>query len=316
VRNAAIADCPPLIGRCYVRPFWPDGQTGSAPVPIGVHYVTPDYFSALGVPLRRGRAFDERDRMGSPNVVVINESAAQKYFPGENPVGKRVGVGSGLRGRVSFAEGAEIVGVVGDQRFQAIEAPPEPDVYIAYNQLPQPTGYLFLRTDDRPTALAAAIRREVQRIDPNLPIYDVQTMEQRIGAATARTRVTGLLLAVFAAVALLLALIGIYGVVAYAVTQRTREIGLRIALGAVRTDIAALVLPYSSALVGAGLGLGLLGAWSTTRVLRSLLYEVEPSDPVVFASLTIATVLVAFAASAVPALRATRVDPLIALRSE
>ncbi len=316
VRNAAIADCPPLIGRCNVRPFWPEGQTGSVPVPIGVHYVTPAYFSALGAPLKRGRAFDERDRMGSPSVVVINEAAAQKYFPGENPIGRRIGVGSGLRGGVSFAEGAEIVGVVGNQRFQTIEAPPEPDVYIAYDQVPQPTGYLFLRTDGRPIALAAAIRRDVQRIDANLPIYDVQTMEQRIGAATARTRVTGLLLAVFAAVALMLALIGIYSVVAYAVTQRTREIGLRIALGAARTDIAALVLPHSATLVGVGLGLGLLGAWSTTRVLRALLYEVEPTDPVVFVSLTVATVLVAFAASALPALRATRVDPLIALKAE
>jgi putative ABC transport system permease protein len=160
------------------------------------------------------------------------------------------------------------------------------------------------------------VRGEVQRLDPNLPIYDVQTMEQRVGAATARTRVTGLLLTVFAATALLLALIGIYGVVAYAVAQRTRELGLRIALGAARTHVAALVLRHGGVLVGLGLALGLLGAWSTTRVLRSLLFEVQPTDPVVFVALALVTMAVAFVASAIPALRATRVDPLVALKSE
>jgi predicted permease len=277
---------------------------------VGVHYVTPGYFNTLRVPVRRGRAFDERDRPGRPGVVVINETAARQLFPGEDPVGRRVGVGGGL------AEGAEIVGVVGDQRFEAIDAPPRPDVYIAYDQVPQSAGYLFVRTAGEPAALAAAIRREVQRLDPGLPIYDVQTMEQRIGVATARTRVTGMLLALFAAVALMLATIGIYGVVAQAVAQRTHEIGVRIALGAVHGDVLAMILRHSAALVGSGLGLGVLGAWSATGVLRSLLYEVEPTDPAVFLSLAGATVLVALAASAVPALRATRVDPLVALRHE
>jgi predicted permease len=311
VRSAAAADCPPLIGRCYVRPFWPEGQSGSPPVPIGVHYITPGYFQALGVTLERGRAFNERDRAGSPNVVIINETAAQKYFPGQNPVGRRIAVGGGFA-----SVDAEIVGVTSDQRFQSIEVPAEPDVYIAFAQVPQSSGYLFLRTAGSPEALSAAVRREVQRLDPNLPIYDVQTMEQRVGAATARTRVTGLLLALFATTALLLALLGVYGVVAYAVSQRVREISLRIALGALRSDIARLVLPHSVTLVSLGLGLGVLGAWSSTRVLRSLLYEVQPTDPLVFISLALATLLVAFAASALPILRATRVDPLTALKSE
>ncbi|MGH7470863.1 MAG: ADOP family duplicated permease [Longimicrobiales bacterium] len=311
VHSVGVADCPPLIGRCYVKPFWPDGQTSSAPVPVGVHYVSPGYFDAVGVALRRGRVFTAADRAGSPNVVIINQSAAQKYFPGEDPVGKRVGAGGGFADPM-----AEIVGVVADQRFAAIEVPAEPDVYIAYAQVPMPTGYLFVRTSGRPLALAAAIRREVQRLDPNLPVYDVQTMEKRVRAATERTRVTGLLLGAFAATALLLALIGIYGLVAYAVTQRTREIGLRIALGAGRADVARLMLPYSALLVGLGLGVGLLGAWSTTRVLRSLLFEVETTDPLVFASLTALTLVVALAASALPAFRAARLDPLTALRSE
>jgi predicted permease len=309
VQSVGVADCPPLIGRCYVKPFWPAGQASSAPVPVGVHYVTPGYFHAVGARLQRGRVFRESDRVGSPPVVIINERAAQKYFPGENPLGKRVGVGG-------LPEGAEIVGVVADQRFAALEVPAEPDVYIAYAQVPQPAGYLFVRTSGRPMALASAIRREVQRLDPNLPVYDLQTMEQRVGTATARTRVTGLLLSAFAATALLLALIGVYGLVAYAVAQRTREIGLRMALGAARSDVARLILPYSAALVGLGLVLGLVGALGTTRALRSLLFEVEATDPMVFISLTVMTSIVGLAASALPAVRAARLDPLIAIRSE
>jgi putative ABC transport system permease protein len=311
VRSAAVADCPPLIGRCRVVPFWPAGNAaGSPPAPVGMHYVTSNYLAALRLPLKQGRTFDVRDRAGSPSVILINETAAQKFFPGENPVSKRVAVAGG------FADGAEIIGVIGDQRFQSIEAPPEPDVYIAYDQVPQRSGYVFVRTAGDPSALAATLRREVQALDPNLPVHDVQTMEQRVGGASARTRVTGMLLALFAGVALLLALVGIYAVVSYAVTQRTRELGVRIALGAARSDVAALVLRHSGLLVGLGIGLGLIGALATTRVLRALLYEVQPTDPVVFASLTFVTVIVALAASAAPAVRATRVDPLTALKSE
>jgi ABC-type lipoprotein release transport system permease subunit len=209
---------------------------------------------------------------------VINETAAKTYFPGEDPIGRRIAVGGG------FADGAEVVGIVGDQRFRALEVPAEPDVYIAYSQVVQPTGYLFLRTSSNPAALAGAIRQEVERLDPNLPVYDVQTMEQRFGTATARTRVTGMLLALFAVAAFVLALIGIYGVVGFTVAQRTREIGLRVALGAPRKHVAALTLRYSALLVAAGLAL--------------------------------MSAIVAFAASAAPTLRAVRVDPLIALRSE
>jgi putative ABC transport system permease protein len=311
LRSAAVADCPPLIGRCRVVPFWPAGNAGaSPPAAVGMHYVTTNYLNAVRLPLKQGRTFDARDRASSPSVILINETAAKKFFPGQNPVGKRVAVAGG------FAEGAEIIGVIGDQRFQSIEAPPEPDVYIAYDQVPQRSGYLLLRSAGDPASLAAALRREVQALDPNLPIYDVKTMEQRVGGASARTRVTGLLLTLFAVVALLLALVGVYGVVSYAVAQRTRELGVRIALGAARSHVAALILHHSGTLVGLGIGLGLLGALATTRILRSLLYEVQPTDPLVFTLLTVATVAVAFAASAAPALRAARVDPLTALRSE
>jgi len=309
VTSVAVADCPPLIGRCYVRPFWPNETRASAPEPVGVHYVTPAYVSALRAKLRSGRFFAESDRADAPGVVVLNETAARKFFPGENPVGKRASV-AGFEGPV------EVIGVIADQRFESIETPAEPDVYVAFAQVPVNSAYLFVRTTSSPAALAPALRREVQALDPNLPIYDVQTIEQRVSSATARTRVTGVLLALFAALALLLALIGIYGVVAYAVTQRTPELGIRIALGAARSHVAGLVLRHSAALVGLGLTIGLLGAFAATRVLRSLLYEVEPTDPVVFAVLSLATLLSAFVASALPAIRATRVDPIIALKSE
>jgi ABC-type antimicrobial peptide transport system permease subunit len=242
---------------------------------------------------------------------MINETAARKLFPGENPLGRRIGVGQG-----GFAQGAEIIGVVADQRFRTMEAPPEPDVYIAYAQSPRPRAIIFLRTSVKPTAVLSGVRREVQRIDPNLPVYDAATMEERVGNATARTRVTGILLALFAGVALVLSLVGIYGVVAYAVTQRTREIGLRIALGAERSAVAGMVLRYGGALVAIGLVVGLLGAFAATRVLRSLLYEVQPTDPTTFGVLTVLTGLVALAGTAAPAWRATRVDPLTALKSE
>ncbi len=191
VRSAAVADCPPLGGIRWFTPLWlldDASAAGSAPQSgVAVHAVTPGYFATLRVPVKRGRAFDARDREGGPRVVLVNEAFAQKYFPGQDPVGHRIGVGRG------FADGAEIVGVVGDQRFRSIEAPAEPDVYIAYDQAAQRDGYLYVRTDGRPAALASAIRREVQALDAGLPIYDVQTMEQaRVGTATARTRVTGM----------------------------------------------------------------------------------------------------------------------------
>ena len=314
VQSAGLTDCPPLSGGCNGTILWyrdrPPVAEGSEPS-VGIHWVTPEYFGTVRLPVMRGRNFSANDREGSPKVVIINETAARKLFPGENPLGRRIGVGQG-----GFAQGAEIIGVVADQRFRTMEAPPEPDVYIAYAQSPRPRAIIFLRTSVQPTAVLSGVRREVRRIDPNLAVYDAATMEERVGNATARTRVTGILLALFAGVALVLSLVGIYGVVAYAVTQRTREIGLRIALGAERSAVAGMVLRYGGALVAIGLVVGLLGAFAATRVLRSLLYEVQPTDPTTFGVLTVLTGLVALAGTAAPAWRATRVDPLTALKSE
>ena len=314
VVNAAATDCPPLSGGCNGTIMWyrdrPPVPEGTEPS-IGVHWVTPEYFATVRNPLRQGRLFDSRDRRGSPKVVLINEAAAQKFFAGENPIGRRIGVGQG-----GFADGAEIIGIVGNQRYVGVETPAEPDVYIPYAQSVRPRATIFLRTTVAPSALITTVRKEVQRLDPNLPIFDVMTMDERVGVATARTRVTGLLLGLFAATALVLAIVGIYGVIAFAVAQRSREFGLRIALGAVKTDIARLILQYGGAVVGLGITIGLLGAWAATRVLRSMLFEIEPTDPFTFVTLTLVTIAVAFAATAAPAIRATRVDPMITLKSE
>ncbi len=314
VEQASVTDCPPLSGGCNGTLLWfrdrPPVAQGTEPE-VGVHWVSPDYFRTVRAPLKQGRTFEARDREGAPKVVLINETAAQKLFPGENPIGRLVGIGQG-----GFNDGAEIIGVVADQRFVSMETPAKPDVYISYAQSARGSATLFVRTTVEPTALINSVRKEVQRLDRNLPIYSVMTMEQRVADATARTRVTGLLLAVFAASALLLALVGMYGVIAYAVTQRTREFGLRIALGAGRRNVAALILRYGIAVVGTGMLLGLAGALAATRVLRSMLYEIEPTDPLTFAVLALATALVALAATAAPAVRAMRVDPLTALKSE
>jgi predicted permease len=308
--SAALADCPPLIGLCNVRPFRVEGAEQLEPQPVGVHYVTAGYFRALGVDVRQGRAFSDGDRAGSPPVVIINETAARRFFPGQEPVGKWIRVGGG------FADGAEIVGVVADQRFAGLEVPPQPDVYVSWEQVPQASAYIFVRTAGEPALLAAALRSEVRRLDPDLPLYDVKTMEERVGAATAASRLTAMLLGLFAGVALLLALMGIYGVVAGAVAQRAREIGVRVALGAPRSGVIALVLRQGAILIVPGVLLGIAGAWSATRVLRSLLYEIDPGDPVVFAYLTLLTAGVTMLACAAPAVRALRVDPVVALRSE
>ncbi len=314
VQSAALTDCPPLSGGCNGTVVWirdrPPVPEGTEPG-IGVHWVTPEYFNTARLRVVRGRNFQASDRKDAPKVIIINEAAAQKFFPGENPIGRRIGVGQG-----GFSEGAEVIGVVANQRFRTLEAPPEPDAYIAYAQSPRPRAMVFLRTTVPPADVLSGVRRELQRMDPNLPIYNALTMEERVGNATARTRITSILLTLFAGVALVLSLVGIYGVVAYAVTQRTREIGLRIALGADRSAVAGLVLRYGTTMVGIGLGVGLLAAFAATRVLRSLLYEVQPTDPVTFAVLTVLTGLVALAGTAAPAWRATRVDPLVALKSE
>jgi len=314
VTSAGMANCHALAGGCNGTVIWfrdrPPVPRGTEPS-VGVLFVSPDYFRALKIPLLRGRWLTTADRLGAPKVVLISDAAARKFWPGENPIGKPIGVGQG-----GFGDSAEIVGIVGDVRYGQMDDTPQPDVYISYLQSPRSSLVVFARTAGNPLALADGIRAQVRSLNRNVPIYDVKTMTERIRESTAKARFSALLLAVFAAIALVLAAIGIYGVMSYLVTQRTREIGIRIALGARSMDVLKLVVRRGAALAAAGIAIGAAGALVATRALAALLYQVKPDDLETY--MTIAAVLgaVALLASYLPARRATWVEPSQALRSE
>jgi putative ABC transport system permease protein len=265
----------------------------------------------MRIPVVRGRSFDERDDADSPMVAVINETLARKAFAGEDPVGKRLTVWRDEK----FPR--EIVGVVGEAKPEGLDSDPMFQIYVPERQDAAWGGLsLVVRTQGDPAALTQAVRGEVRALDPAQPVYDVKTMAQVLSDSTAYRRVTMFLMAGFAAVALLLAAVGIYGVVSYAVAQRTREIGIRVALGAQRKDVLRLVLRQGGALVAAGVAAGVVAALAATRALSSLLYGVSATDASVFALVPALLVAVALAACLVPARRATKVDPMVALRYE
>jgi predicted permease len=276
---------------------------------IGVHWVTPSWFATMRVPLRRGRMFDSGDRLGAPKVVLINEAAARKYFPGEDPVGKRVAVYQG-----GFNTGAEVIGVVGDVRYGTIDSVPRPDAYISYGQARRAGMMIFARTAGDPMLLAPAVRQTIREFAPRDPIYDIRSMESRTAAATSQARFSAVLLSLFAIVALSLSAMGIYGVMSFAVAQRTREIGIRVALGADRGSVLGLVLREGALLAGAGVVIGLAAALAFTRVLRTMLFEISPSDPGTYVAIAVVLTMVLLVATWIPARRAATVDPVIALR--
>ncbi|MBL8961234.1 MAG: ABC transporter permease [Gemmatimonadetes bacterium] len=312
VERVALADCPPLNNGCNgtVMTF-PDRPQSAAGNPmVGVHWVSPDWFRTLGVPLVRGRAFAPSDRIGTPRVVLLNEAAARRYFPGEDPIGRRVAVWQG-----GFHEGAEVIGIVGDVRFGTIDSTAVPDVFISYGQARIPRMMVFVRTSGEPRALVASVRAALQRVAPMAPVYDIRTLDDRVAAAGAQARFSATLLTGFAAVALALALMGIYGVMSFAVAQRTRELGVRMALGATRQQVVAMVLGESARLAVAGLAIGLVGAVAFTRTLRSMLYETTTTDPPTYAVMAVLLLATALLAGWIPARRAARIDPSGALRS-
>ena len=287
--------------------------------PIGVHY-----FQTLGIPLRRGRWFDERDSSTGPWTLVINEATAKKFWPNENPLGATVTIGKGLG--PEFADRPrEVVGVVGDVREGGIEREPPPVLYIPVGQ--EPNGFVALanrvlpsswavRTTGDPAALAHAVQQEVLRIDPDLPTARVMGMDRLIAKSIARQNFNMILLGIFGGVALLLAAIGIYGVMSYTVQQRTNEMGIRIALGAGTGQLLSLVVGQGLLLAGIGVAIGLAAAFGVTRVMSSLLYGVKATDAVTFAAVAAVLSAVAALACYIPARRATKVDPIIALRYE
>ena len=278
----------------------------------GVHSIAPDYFKTFRVPLLQGRAFTSQDRQGVKRAVIINETAAERYFSGVDPIGKEVWLGVGWEEH----EFGEIVGVVGDVKYGKVEERFEPEMYVSYLQPTEDAYFVIARTSSSPTQIVPAMRKEILALDKNVPVYDVKTMAERSAAATSRTRFNALLLGLFAALALLLASIGIYGVMAFSVSGRTKEIGIRMALGADSRRVLGLVMRDTVVLLAIGLALGIIGAIAVTRVLTSELYEVGATDPTTFAAVSIVLTLVALAAGYMPARRATKVDPMVALRYE
>jgi len=258
----------------------------------------------------RGRLLNAGDRVGTRKVVLVNEAAARAFWPGEDPLGKPVSVGEGD----VWTDTATVVGVVGDVRFHSMEVAPTPDVYLSYYQAPTDRLLLFVRTAGDPAALVASVRAALRQLARDAAVSEVRTMTSRVSDATAFARLAATLLALFAAVTLALATLGVYGVVAFAAAERTRELGIRVALGATRADVVRLVLGQGIAIALVGGALGLAGALAATRVLRSLLYDVGPSDPATFAAVVALLLLTVLVASWTPARRAARVPPASVLR--
>ena len=314
IEAVAFGSCPPLAGACNGTTIRfldrPPAPPGSHP-PVGVMWASPRYFDTLGVRLVRGRLFTEQDRAGQPKIVVVNETAARTFWTNEDPIGTRIGIGQG-----GFGDGALVVGIVADVKYGAVEAAVAPDVYLPLLQSPRAWGFMFVRSTLSPEALVPRIRAEVHSLDPDLPMTDIKLMDTRFAEATWRQRSSAWLLGTFASLALLLAALGIYGVMSQGVEQRRREIGVRLALGAARADILRLIIVRAVVLGVIGIVAGVMLAIPSTRLLTTLLYQVTPGDPWVFAALAAVLFAVTILAGYIPAVRATRVDPLVTLRAE
>jgi len=279
-------------------------------------FASPDYFRALGVPLLKGRYFSTADRADSAKVAIVNQTLAHHYWPKENPIGKRLKTGGAERPNNSFME---VVGVVGDIKYSGLDAAPEMVLYEPYQQAAWPSMYLVVRTSSKlsnPTTLASAVQNAVWSLDKDLPVAHIRTMEQLLSESVEQPRFRTVLLEIFALIALSLATVGIYGVLAYTVSRRRHEIGVRMALGAKRTDILRLVVGQGMVLTSIGAAMGVAGALVVTRFLSTLLYGVRATDPATFVGVVLLLLAVGALACWIPARRAMRVDPIVALRYE
>lgn len=290
------------------RPPFPPGQQ-----PVSDRRViSPGYFQAMSIPVVKGRAFSEQDKTNAPSVTIINETFARRYFPGEDAVGKSIITGEGKTGIPR-----EIVGVVGDVRHAGLDTETTPEYYVPYEQAPVGRLTVVARTaSGNPTSIAAALRGSIVALDKEQPVYNIRPMTQLLDESVARRRFNMMLLGGFALLALVLASIGIYGVISYSVAQRTREIGIRLALGAQIADVIKLVLKQGLALAAVGLALGLLVSFFVTKLMSSLLFGVSATDPVTFGMVALILLFVALLACYIPARRASKVDPNVALRYE
>jgi putative ABC transport system permease protein len=318
VESAAATFIDPFLWGGLQRGFTVEGHTpisNAESDTVFYQEIGPNYLRTMDIPLLEGRDFSTRDSLKSPLVVLVSESFARRYWPGQNAVGKRIKYGK----EDSPYPWAEVIGVAGNVKYNSLRQNPESEPVI-YGALLQSEVIinmsLIVRTRTAPEVMLGPLREEMQRIDPAIPVYNVATFSERMHEDSAETRSYGLLLGLFAALALLLAAVGIYGVMSYWVTKRTREMGIRLAFGASQRDLLRLVIGEGVWLAGIGIGAGALGAFGVRRAMSSLLYEVKPFEPTLFAMLAISLTCVVVLASYLPARRAMRVDPVVALRYE
>jgi predicted permease len=309
---AALTDRVPLTG-------------GQAPAPVAVmgralapmsqraqanrHLVSPTYFKTLGIPIRSGRDFDERDSARAPHVVIVNETFAKQHFPGEDPIGRSL-----ITGMAQLP--SQIVGVVADVRSTSLNTPPESDYFLPALQRPEAFTNILVRTNLGAAAMAPAVREALRTLDPDLPLLQPQDLTTRIAQTVANRKLALRLLEAFAILALVLATLGVYSVMAHLVAFRTSEIGLRMALGASPGVVMRMVLGHGRKLTLVGIAIGIAGALAVSRLMQQLLFGVNPADPWVYLALSVTLLIVTEAASWFPARRATRIDPVIALRTE
>lgn len=288
-------------------------DASTRPRRTGFDIVAAGYFDTLGIPILRGRAFEARDRQGAPEAVVVNETLARRYWPQQNPIGQSLWLGCDVKKPRTIAQ---VVGLARDVKYSSLNEPPAPFVY---RPLAQDWGgfmTLIVHTRSNPVKFTAPLREALTGLDPNLRVYEIQTLEEYASGSLWQVRWQAVLLAVFGGLAMALAAVGLYGVVAYTVAQQTRELGIRTAIGAQRNDLLWMVLGRGLTLTAVGIAVGLLLSAAATRLLGKLLYGMSPLDPVSFAAASLAWTAVAMLASYVPARRAMKVDPVVALRWE
>jgi len=301
----------PLGGGNQTSSYAIEGQPPEDPNDLpeaGYRGVTPGYLQAMQIPLLQGRDFSPRDTATSPKVVIVNKTFASRYWPQENPVGKRVL----LEGK----EPHEVIGVVGDIRHSGLDVPTVPEIYVCYEQHPYDDIVLAVRSKADFKSLSSQMRAQVASIDPELPVFNVRTMNQVLAESTSEPKFYTVLLAVFAVLALVLSTLGIYSIISYSVAQRRHELGIRVALGAQRSNVLKLVLGEGMVLAAIGILAGLFVAWAATRGLSSLLFGVQPDDPLIFVLTAVLLGIVALTASFIPAMRASRVSPMVAFRPQ
>ena len=310
--SAALTDSVPLTGARTPAPVAVQGQSipplSERPHAMR-HLVSPKYFATLGIPIRAGRDFDERDNARVPHVAIINETFARRFFAGEDPLGRTLITGMGQRP-------SQIVGVVGDVRSAGLNTPPDADYFLPALQRPEPFTNGLVRTDASPAVMAPLVREALRALDPNLPLLQPQALTTRVAQTIADRKLALVLLASFAALALVLASLGVYSVMANLVAFRTSEIGIRMALGATPGLVLRMMLGQNRRLTVLGVAIGLTGAYFVSRGMQQVLFEVNPGDPLVYIAVAVLLLAVAEFASYLPARRATRIDPVIALRSE